>query len=404
MTEQINRRQVLHLAAASAGLGLAGCVGGDGGTESTPTATPTESMETTTPTATPTEEEEETPMSGIALSVTDTDSEDGTVTIPEASIDGAGWLVVHPEASGGGPNGKVTLAERNLEAGTHTDISLTLDTLREGDQTVYAMLHYDDPADDEFTFPENGDPPVTSDGNPVVKPFTVTGTGSFSPALSVTDQESDGSSVVVPRTTIDQAGWLVIHPEAEGGGPNGGVTLAERRLDPGTYRSVSLALSESISTDQTLYAMLHYDDPADDEFTFPENGDPPVTSGGNPLVKPFSVTATATATVEMENTAFVPNRLSIDPGTTVEWVNRDRFGHDVQSAQFHDTAASWDHYSGTLGEDDTTEYTFESAGVYEYYCTIHGENTMCGAVLVGDVSLDQSLPCEESDDDGGGGY
>jgi hypothetical protein len=28
---------------------------------------------------------------------------------------------------------------------------------------------------------------------------------------------------------------------------------------------------------------------------------------------------------------------------------------------------------------------------------------MCGAVLVGDVSLDQSLPCEDDDGGGGGG-
>jgi hypothetical protein len=36
------------------------------------------------------------------------------------------------------------------------------------------MLHYDDPADGEFTFPEDGDPPVTADGGPVVKPFSLT--------------------------------------------------------------------------------------------------------------------------------------------------------------------------------------------------------------------------------------
>lgn len=414
MTEHVNRRQVLQLAAASAGLGLAGCVGGGGGDTPTPepTPTPTERMET--PTATPTRDEgtptpdeetqtpdEETPTPTVGLSVRDTETEDGAVTIPEAAIDEAGWLVVHPEASGGGPNGKVTLAQRQLDAGRHTDISLTLDTLRKGDQTVFAMLHYEDPADGEFTFPGNGDPPVTTDGNPVIKPFTVTGVGSFSPALSVQDQESDGASVVVPEVTIDQPGWLVIHPEASGGGPNGKVTLAERRLEPGTYDSVALSLSESLSADQTLYAMLHYENPADGEFTFPGNGDPPVTKDGSPLVKPFAVTVAAQATVEMENTAFVPKRLSVEPGTTVEWVNRDGYAHDVQSAQFHDTAASWDHYSGDLEQGDTTTFTFDSAGVYEYYCTIHGRSTMCGAVLVGDVSLDQSLPCEESDDDGG---
>lgn len=206
--------------------------------------------------------------------------------------------------------------------------------------------------------------------------------------------------MTIPEASIDEAGWLVIHPEASGGGPNGGVTLAERHLEPGTYGSIELSLGETLSEDQTLYAMLHYDDPADGEFTFPSNGDPPVTREGSPLVKPFAVTVGTTATVEMENTAFVPERLSIEPGTTVEWVNRDGYPHDVQSAQFHDTAASWNHYSGNLGEGDTSEFTFDADGVYEYYCTIHGRRSMCGAVLVGDVSLDRALPCE--DGDGGG--
>jgi len=114
-------------------------------------------------------------------------------------------------------------------------------------------------------------------------------------------------------------------------------------------------------------------------------------------VKSFAVTVSTTATVEIENIAFVPERLSIEPRTTVEWVNRDGYPHDVQSAQFHHTAASWNHYSGNLGEGDTSEFTFDAGGVYEYYCTTHGRRSMCGAVLVGDVSLDRTLPCEDGD-------
>lgn len=381
MSDTIDRRRVLQLTATSTVVGLAGCAGNGGTSEPT-----------------------------VALSVTDTESTDGTVTIPNVGIDKPGWLVIHPEASGGGPKGSVTLAEKQLDAGEYTDVSLTLDTLRKGEQTVYAMLHYDDPADGEFTFPGEGDPPVTSGGSPVVKPFTVTGTGSFSPALSVTDQETDGSSLVVPEATIDKAGWLVVHPEASGGGPNGGVTLAERRLEAGSYGSVTLSVSETLSADQTLYAMLHYDDPADGEFTFPSEGDPAVPSGGSPVVKPFSVNVTGgdnsgtTASVELKDTSFTPMRLSVEPGTTVTWTNRDGFTHDVQSAQFHDNAASWDFYSGELSQGATAEHTFESEGIYEYYCTIHGKSTMCGVVLVGDVSLDKRLPCEETDDGGDSSY
>jgi len=107
-----------------------------------------------------------------------------------------------------------------------------------------------------------------------------------------------------------------------------------------------------------------------------------------------STTTEAATTVEMANTSFAPLRASVDPGTTVEWVNQDAFGHDVVSATFHDAATAWEFESDTLGEGGTTGHTFEEEGIYEYYCSIHGQSNMCGVVLVGDVSLDAQLPCE----------
>ena len=105
-------------------------------------------------------------------------------------------------------------------------------------------------------------------------------------------------------------------------------------------------------------------------------------------------------TVELVNTAFDPVRLSVAPGTKVEWVNKDSYGHDVTSAQFHDVAEQWDFSASLSSSGSTATYTFDSEGIYEYECTIHGSDTMCGVVLVGDVSLDEDLPCEG----GGGGY
>jgi plastocyanin len=217
------------------------------------------------------------------------------------------------------------------------------------------------------------------------------------PSLSVSDQETDGTTVTVPSAAIDGEGWLVVHPETDGGGPNGKVTLATKQLQPGSYSDVTLELDESLSESQTVYAMLHYDDPADGEFTFPGDGDPPVKTDGSPLVKPFEATVSGMGgskkTVEMVDTSFKPMQASVEPGTTVEWVNQDSFGHDVTSAQFHDAATQWD-FASDVSPGGSVTYTFDSEGVYEYYCTIHGKDSMCGVVLVGDVSLDEELPCE----------
>lgn len=399
MTRRVSRRKLLRYSGLAT-VALAGCSGGqrsDGTTASAMGTTTQGDMETT---------ETTTSEVAVALDVADAMPDGRTVTIPEVAIDGAGWLVVHPEADGGGPKGTVVLGQRQLSPQTYEDIQLDLDVVHAAPTTVYAMLHYDDPADGEFTFPEHGDPPVTKAGNPVVKPFSVQAGGSITPSLSVTDQESDGSTLTIPSLALDEPGWVVVHPEADGGGPKGTEVLAGRHLEAGRYADLEVSLSEGLSSDQTVYGMLHYADPNDDEFTFPKHGDPPVTKDGSPIVEPFDVTVsgggmTTTQTVEAVDTAFDPVRLSVAPGTTVEWVNKDSFGHDVTSATFHDVATDWDMSAPLSGSGGTASHTFSDAGVYEYYCTIHGTDTMCGAVLVGDVSLDQDLPCEG---DGGGMY
>lgn len=234
---------------------------------------------------------------------------------------------------------------------------------------------------------------------------TPTATAGTESMLAVSDQQVQGMAVQIDEVAIDSDGWLVIHPEADGGGPKGSVTIAEKQLSGGMHvQDTQVRLSKELAKDQTVYAMLHYDDPMDGEFTFPENGDPPVTNGGSPIVKPMALRVSGKmATVSAKNTAFAPKRLEIDPGTTVEWTNEDSYPHDVTAAQFHNKAESWD-FAKQFPAGETVSRTFDSEGIYEYYCTIHGQGTMCGVVLVGDVSLSADLPCESGGNGGGGDY
>ncbi|WP_435062775.1 cupredoxin domain-containing protein [Halobaculum sp. EA56] len=127
-----------------------------------------------------------------------------------------------------------------------------------------------------------------------------------------------------------------------------------------------------------------------------ETGSPATTTG-----EPATTTATAgsgdgSASVGVYSNYYQPVRLSVPVGTTVTWTNQASGAyatHTVTSARFHETAASWS-LDARLGSGDSTDHTFDSPGVYEYYCTIHGESTMCGAVLVGDATLESNLPCE----------
>jgi plastocyanin len=128
-------------------------------------------------------------------------------------------------------------------------------------------------------------------------------------------------------------------------------------------------------------------------------GQPATTTEPEPTTARPTTTEASTQTpdgrtVAMAGSSFSPLRLEVPTGETVVWENEDSYGHTVVAARFHDVAESWDFTSETLGANDTTRYTFESSGVYEYYCDIHGRSLMCGAILVGGATLEQDLPCE----------
>ena len=139
--------------------------------------------------------------------------------------------------------------------------------------------------------------------------------------------------------------------------------------------------------------------PAETDTQTTQNGTASPDGTSTETTRTTETTQTATPEpegqiVEISGMSFSPMEVSIDPGTEVRWINRDGIPHDVESAQFNGGATEWDFESGELEEDEEASYTFDQAGTYEYYCTIHGKSTMCGVVLVGDASRAGPLPCE----------
>ena len=83
--------------------------------------------------------------------------------------------------------------------------------------------------------------------------------------------------------------------------------------------------------------------------------------------------AAQTARIKIDNFAFVPDVLTITPGTTVTWVNADDVPHIVRT---EDKTIK----SPALDTDDTFSYTFEKQGTYSYFCVPHP--FMRGTVIV----------------------
>lgn len=84
--------------------------------------------------------------------------------------------------------------------------------------------------------------------------------------------------------------------------------------------------------------------------------------------QPQSNSATAVE-VKIDNFSFSPGTLTIAPGTTVKWTNRDDIPHTVVS---NDKTT---FKSKVLDTDDSFSFTFTKPGTYGYFCSVHPKMT-----------------------------
>jgi len=96
------------------------------------------------------------------------------------------------------------------------------------------------------------------------------------------------------------------------------------------------------------------------------------------------------ATIEMSDDTFIPLRQSIDVGGSVTWTNNDDSMHEIVTDNTNEIEPT------QVESGDTFSHTFSEEGVYEYSDLNLGQETMCGVILVGDVTFDEDLPCEQS--------
>ena len=77
--------------------------------------------------------------------------------------------------------------------------------------------------------------------------------------------------------------------------------------------------------------------------------------------------------VKVDNFSFSPQTITIAAGTTVIWTNRDDIPHTVVS---DDKVFK----SKVLDTDEKFSYTFDKAGNFPYFCSVHPK--MTGKVIV----------------------
>lgn len=94
---------------------------------------------------------------------------------------------------------------------------------------------------------------------------------------------------------------------------------------------------------------------------------------------PFEVDSEPVATDSVtlpRSYKFEPAAISVTPGTTVTWENKDNFPHNVKLVGVTANSETKDLSIGA-----TTSITFDEAGTFYYQCTLH-PSQMKGVVIV----------------------
>jgi plastocyanin len=82
-------------------------------------------------------------------------------------------------------------------------------------------------------------------------------------------------------------------------------------------------------------------------------------------------------TVRMEDNFFEPANITVEPGTTVTWVQSGNNPHTTTSYD-----GLWDSGMIEGGSGGTFSFTFEEPGTFDYFCIPHESLGMIGSVTV----------------------
>ncbi|GAP64063.1 hypothetical protein ARMA_2486 [Ardenticatena maritima] len=213
-----------------------------------------------------------------AVEVSDQVTDGTTVVVDRVVSDGQGWIVIHEDADGKpGP----IMGFAQVQDGENTNVAVTLTTPATDGQKLWAMLHTDAGELGTWEFPDGPDAPVKVDDAIVMAPFMVELVG-----VEVSDQTTDGNSVVVDKVISNGQGWIVIHEDADG---KPGPIMGFAQVQDGENTNVAVTLTTPATDGQKLWAMLHTDAGELGTWEFPDGPDAPVKVGDMIVMKAFTV-------------------------------------------------------------------------------------------------------------------
>ncbi len=259
-------------------------------------------------------------LSHVASATLDNQTSGGTtVTVRQVYVPDGGFVTIH-DASVNDGGAKVLSSVRGssnyLSPGNHTNVTVRLDDPIENTTTLVAMPHKDTDGDRIYEFVSGNaeiDGPYTADGEIVVDVGTVTA----SATVSISDQPTDGSSVVVDRTEMANGGFVAIHDSSLlDGATFESVRGVSPKLGAGVHEDVRVTLDEPLQNDDTVIPMPHRDTDDDGSYDFvTSNGEddgPYTDKDGNIVLDSASAELTDTANVTMADEVSGGNLVTVD--------------------------------------------------------------------------------------------
>ncbi|MEW6571018.1 MAG: plastocyanin/azurin family copper-binding protein [Nitrospirota bacterium] len=88
----------------------------------------------------------------------------------------------------------------------------------------------------------------------------------------------------------------------------------------------------------------------------------------------------ATIDIDMRDSFFQPQNITISAGDTVRWTNNGFLLHTATSGTNCNSDGIWD--SGNMSRGDIFSFTFTQPGTYPYFCLFHCLTGMVGTITV----------------------
>jgi plastocyanin len=95
------------------------------------------------------------------------------------------------------------------------------------------------------------------------------------------------------------------------------------------------------------------------------NNSAQTTSADQSTSTAADASAAKTVGIDMKNTAFEPNQVTVKVGQTVRWENYDGFDHNVVATEGETFK------SDNFGKGGEYKYTVDKPGTIKYVCTLH---------------------------------